>query len=195
MLIGMTRPLESRRNAESRRAILRAAVAEASEKGLENTTIEGIAARAGVGKGTIYRWWRSKAAVVLEALEEEAGHPGRGGTFPDTGDLRADLRTQMRGVVRAMRMPAFATYRGLIAAAQSDPDVARAVLESLVRPRVEACLDRLRRAKESGQLDAGTDLEALVEVLYGPLYYRLLLQTRPVSNAQVDSILDLVIRD
>src|SRR5690242_1017923 len=125
----MATPSETRRSQDSRRAILDAALAEASEKGLPSTTIESIAARAGVGKQTIYRWWKSKAAVLLEALAEQAAQPGLGASFPDTGDIRADLRTQMRGVVRAMRSPAFATYRGLIAAAQSDPEVARAVGE------------------------------------------------------------------
>src|SRR4051812_15758591 len=179
----MSTPSEARRSQDSRLAILEAAFAEASEKGLHSTTIESIAARAGVGKQTIYRWWKSKAAVVLEALEEEAARPGRGASFPDTGDLRADLRTQMRGVVRAMRTPAFATYRGLIAAAQADPEIARAVNDVIIAPRVHACLDRLRRAQQVGQLDGDADLDLLVELLYGPLYYRLLLQTEPVSNA------------
>jgi AcrR family transcriptional regulator len=189
----MGAPSQARRNQESRRAIIAAALSEATEKGLENTTIEAIAARAGVGKQTIYRWWPSKAAIVLEALGDEASAPGRGATFPDTGDIRADLRTQMRATVRAMRAPSFVTYRGLIAAAQADPDVARSVEETIIRPRVAACRERLRSAQAVGQIDAAADLDVLVEVLYGPLYYRLLLHTRPVSNAQVDAILDLAL--
>ncbi len=189
----MTRPSEARRNQDSRRAILAAALAEASEKGLHATTIEAIAARARVGKQTVYRWWKSKAAIVLEALSEEASRPGRGASFPDTGDIRADLRTQMRGVVRVMRSPGFATYRGLIAAAQSEPEVARAVNDVLIAPRVKDCRERLRRAQQAGQIDADIDLDVLVEVLYAPLYYRLLLQTRAVTNAQVDAVLDIVL--
>ena len=189
----MSEPSAARRNQLSRRSILTAALAEASEKGLDSTTVEAIAARAKVGKQTIYRWWPSKAAVVLEALAEEATHPGHGNDFPDTGDIRADLRTQMRAVVKTMKSPAFSVYRGLIAAAQSDPDVAGSVVDQITKPRVDACRERLQRAQEAGQIKAEADLDVMVEVLYGPLYYRLLLQTKPVSNAQVDAIIDLVL--
>ena len=190
---GMVVPSELRRNPVSRRSILTAAVAEASEKGLDNTTVEAIAARARVGKQTIYRWWPSKAAVVLEALADQAAEAGTGMRFPDTGDIRADLRAQMREVVATMKLPAFKVYRGLIAAGQSDPEVARAVVEHIVQPRVQACVERLRRAQEAGQIDPDADLEVLVEVLYGPLYYRFLLQTHEPADDQVDAILDFVL--
>lgn len=189
----MTEPSTARRNQVSRRAILTAAVAEANEKGLDNTTVEAIAARARVGKQTIYRWWPSKAAVVLEALADQAAERGTGNEFPDTGDIRADLRKQMREVVATMKLPAFHVYRGLIAAGQSDPQVAGSVVELVIRPRVQACVERLRHAQEAGQIDPGVDLEILVETLYGPLYYRLLLQTQLPSDDQVDKVVDLVL--
>jgi AcrR family transcriptional regulator len=181
-------PNEQRRSARSRQAILDAAVDLYRNRGLTGTTMEGIARHAGVGKQTIYRWWPSKAAVLLEALNVRANTVTG---FPDAGDLVADLRTQMNGVVRLFTTREFAPYVSLIAAAQDDPDIARAVVDTLVEPRVRACRERLRRAQRQHQLRDDVDLDDVVELLYAPLYYRLLLHTRPVTVDQVDTILRL----
>ena len=150
--------------------------------------MEEIAKRARVGKQTIYRWWPSKAAVVLEAVNEAAGTAT---DFPDTGDLLADLRTQMTGVVTLLTNPQFAPYLSLIAAGRDDPDVAKSVLETIVKPRVRAGGERLRRAQKQGQLRPDVDPDDVIELLYAPLYYRALLHTRPLTVQQVDETLRL----
>jgi AcrR family transcriptional regulator len=184
----MPEPNPERRSERARHAILSAAVELCLEQGFAKVTMEGIAKQAGVGKQTIYRWWPSKAAVLQEALNERVGART---DFSDTGDVRKDLRTQMNGVVRLFTSEAFAPYVGLIAAAQSDPELAKSLVASLVEPRVRACRKRLEKAQEQGEIRQGVDLEAAVEMLYGPLYYRLLLHTRPPSTAQVKAILEL----
>jgi AcrR family transcriptional regulator len=184
----MSTPSEQRRSARSRQAILDSALELYQERGLAGMTMEGIARHAGVGKQTIYRWWPSKAAVLLEALEVRANPTV---DFPDTGDLLADLRTQMAGVVELFGGPHFAPYVSLIAAAQEDPSIQRWIGDTIIGPRVRACRERLRRAQEQHQLREDVDLDAVVELLYAPLYYRVLLHTRPVSAEQVDSILSL----
>ena len=152
-------------------------------------TMEGIAKRAGVGKQTIYRWWPSKAAIILEALNDEVGSVT---DCPSPHDLASDLSKQMTGVAKVLASERFSPYsKGLIPAAQNDPDVAKALLEELVQPRVDACCARLERAQQEGQLRADVDLEDVVELIYAPMYYRLLLHTRPVKPAMVDSILRL----
>ncbi|MGW6200970.1 TetR/AcrR family transcriptional regulator [Kribbella sp. NPDC055110] len=187
----MANPDPDRRSERARRAILDAALELCSEQTYARLTMEGIAKRAGVGKQTIYRWWPSKAAILLEAIEESGRHTL---VFPDTGDLEADLRTQMTQVAAAFSNPRFAAYsKGLIAAAQSDPDIAEAVVTAIIRPRVDLCVTRLKHAQQSGQIRPDVELEDLVELLYAPLYYRLLLHTRPVSPAQVDTILHLAL--
>jgi AcrR family transcriptional regulator len=187
----MATPNPDRRSERARQAILEAALELCQEHTYGGLTMEGIAKRAGVGKQTIYRWWPSKAAILLEALQ---GRSGNTLNFPDTGDLRADLRSQMTQVVATFTDPMFAAYsKGLIAAAQSDPDIANAVVTSIIKPRVDLCIDRLTSAQKAGDLRDDVDLPALVELLYAPLYYRLLLHTRPVSEDQVDTILDLTI--
>ncbi|MEU4191391.1 TetR/AcrR family transcriptional regulator [Kribbella sp. NPDC026611] len=184
-------PNPDRRSERARQAILDAALELCGEQSYAGLTMEGIAKRAGVGKQTIYRWWPSKAAILLEALEER----GRSTLdFPDTGNLEADLRTQMTQVAQAFLSPTFAAYsKGLIAAAQSDPAIAQAVVTSIIQPRVTLCIERLQKAQQAGEIRPDLDLADVVELLYAPLYYRLLLHTRPVSPTQVDTILSLVL--
>lgn len=106
-------PDTTRRSERSRRAIYDAALDLVTEVGYPKTTIEGIAARAGVGKQTIYRWWSSKAEVLMEAfldLSEQAAReagPEPAYAIPDTGDLAADLKAVLRLTVDQLKDPRF----------------------------------------------------------------------------------------
>jgi AcrR family transcriptional regulator len=185
----VSRPDPARRNERARQAILRVARELCLEVGYLKLSIEAIAARAGVGKQTIYRWWPSKGAVMLEALGELTGVAVE---FPDTGDVLADLRAQMTGVVRQLNEPSFkALYSGLIGAAQSEPELARTLFDVGIRPRAEAACRRLARAQEHHQLRTDFPVEDMVELLYGSFYYRLLLHNRPITPDLVDAILAL----
>jgi AcrR family transcriptional regulator len=182
-------PDPTRRNQRSRQAILRAAFELCAERSFEKTSVEAIAARAGVGKQTIYRWWPSKGVVVMEALNDVVGAAS---DFPDSGDVIADLRQQMTAVATLLSAPDFGpVYTGVIGAAQSDPAVADALVREIIKPRVDACRKRLERAREDGQVRPDADLDTAVELLYGPLYHRLLLHTRPPSSEQVTAVLEL----
>jgi hypothetical protein len=86
----------------------------------------------------------------------------------------------------------FAAYsRGLIAAAQSDPEIAAAVVKTVIQPRVDLCVERIEKAQQAGAVRRDLDPRDIVELLYAPLYYRLLLHTRPVTTDQVDTVLKL----
>ncbi len=100
-------PLVSRRRESSRLAILAAALALCREEGYARLSVEAIAARAGVGKQTIYRWWPSKGAVLLEALEREVAGSAN---VPDTGDIVADMRTVVGNLVRRHADPSFGPH-------------------------------------------------------------------------------------
>lgn len=179
-----------RRNDAAKAAILDATFRLLSDPGTEALTIDALAAEAGVGRQTIYRWWPSKAAILLEAITERADQSL---DFPDTGDLLADLRGQMYELVRLFTDPMFGAYgRGLIVAAQTDPAISAALLDTLIRPRVQLCIERLAKAQQAGEIRADVDLAVVVELLYAPLYYRMLLHTAPVSSEQVDSVISLV---
>jgi AcrR family transcriptional regulator len=182
-------PDPSRRSDESRRAILAAALELVGDAGYENVALEAIARHAGVGKQTIYRWWPSKGAVMLEALDDSLS---RVVDFPDTGDVRADLRTQMVGVTKLFRSAAVRrVYQGLVAAAQSDAALSAAHLEQVIAPATVACHARLERAKAGGELRADLDVQTFIDLLYGAIYYRLLLHTRPLAEDQIDAALSI----
>lgn len=182
-------PNAERRSDRARAAILAAALELTEAPGYHLTSVEAIARHAGVGKQTIYRWWPSKGAVVLEALDEAAGPTLE---FPDTGDVVADLRTQMSAVAALLADPGFAGFAGLVGAAQSDSALSRALLDTIIEPRVAACRKRLEAAQQCGQLRADVDPEDVIELLYGPIYYRLLFRTKPITDGLAADVIDLV---
>jgi AcrR family transcriptional regulator len=195
----MKAPDSARRSERSRRAIYEAALGLVGEIGYPKTTVEGIAARAGVGKQTIYRWWPSKAAVLLEAFLDmadqaaEAAGPG-GYEIPDTGDLEADLRTVLRATVDEMNTPAYdAPARALAAEGVVNAEVGAQFVERLLEPQLQLYVTRLRAAQEAGQVRAGIDLRVALELFTGPLAHRWLLRTLPLTHEYADQIVDCAV--
>ncbi|MDQ0842368.1 TetR/AcrR family transcriptional regulator [Streptomyces sp. V1I6] len=195
----MKAPDSARRSERSRRAIYEAALALVGEIGYPKTTVEGIAARAGVGKQTIYRWWPSKAAVLLEAFVDmadqaaEAAGPG-GYEIPDTGDLEADLRTVLRATVDEMNTPVYdAPARALAAEGVVNAEVGAQFVERLLEPQLQLYVTRLRAAQEAGQVRSGIDLRVALELFTGPLAHRWLLRTLPLTHEYADQIVDCAV--
>ncbi|GAA1653330.1 TetR/AcrR family transcriptional regulator [Nonomuraea maheshkhaliensis] len=189
-------PDPARRSERSRQAILAAARELVSEVGYAKLTIEAIAARAGVGKQTIYRWWPSKGAVVLDAFLalSEAGPEGSM-ALPDTGDVAADLKAVMRATVAEFADPAFeGPIRALNAEIINDPALAAQYREKLAGPVDEAKKERLRSAQRAGQLAADADLDLALELLYAPLYQRWLLRTGPLTPDYADALAEAFLR-
>jgi AcrR family transcriptional regulator len=188
-------PDASRRSERSHRAILTAATDLVHEVGYRRLTIEAIAARAGVGKQTIYRWWSSKGAVVLDGFLAAVNEDPDDLSLPDTGDISADLRGVVRAIVDELADPKLSgTTRALMTEMQEDPEFADMVRERLLGPQLRAIADRLRAAQQAGQLRADLDLPVAVELLVGPLYHRWLLRTAPLTEAYADTVTDLALR-
>jgi AcrR family transcriptional regulator len=186
-------PDPTRRNERSRQAILTATADLLGEVGYTKLTVEAIAARAGVGKQTIYRWWPDKGAVVLDAYLALVGAEGNL-TFPDSGDLEADLRHALGSTIDSLADPVYERrYRALLTAIQDDPELAAALLDRLLTPWLAATRDRLRAAQQAGQI-ADVDLVVAAELLYGPVYYRWLLRTGPISRQYVDAVVAMILR-
>jgi AcrR family transcriptional regulator len=180
-------PDVARRSERSRVAILTAARDLLGETGYARLTIEAIAARAGVGKQTIYRWWPGKGAVILEALVETAGEA----TLPDTGDLRADLIVVLRAIVAELADPALsATTRALTIETLGSDELAGQVRDRLLRPQMDAVKERLRAGQAAGQLRADVDLDLAVEALIGPPYHRWMLRTGPLTDTYADGVVE-----
>ena len=137
-------PNPTRRNQRSRQAILSATADLLGEVGYTKLTVEAIAARAGVGKQTIYRWWPDKGALVLDAYLALVGAE-QDLTVPDSGDLEADLRLVLGTTVNSLADPVFEQrYRALLTAIQDDLKLAGALLDRLLKPWLAATKERLR---------------------------------------------------
>lgn len=184
-------PPPARRNEQSRRAILAAALELLTETDYSAVTIEAIAARAGVGKQTIYRWWRGKGAVILDAL---ADNMPEALALPDTGDLRADLRQVLRATVAEFADPRLsATTRAITIETLADEELADQVRDRLLRPQLNAVRTRLQAARQAGQVRPDAPLDQVVELLFGPLYHRWLLRNGPLTDDYADGIVDLAV--
>ncbi|MFF7040920.1 TetR/AcrR family transcriptional regulator [Streptomyces massasporeus] len=193
---GKPAPDSTRRSEKSRRAIYDAALALVVEAGYAKTTIEGIAARAGVGKQTIYRWWSSKADVLMEAFldlaeqsVEEAGSTPY--AFPDTGDLAADLKGVLRATVDELRDPRFeAPSRALAAEGVVNEQLGRRLVAKLMQPSLDLYIARLRAAQEAGQVRPEIDPRIALELFVSPLAQRWLQHTGPISYEYTDTLVD-----
>ncbi|MFF4228106.1 TetR/AcrR family transcriptional regulator [Streptomyces sp. NPDC001820] len=185
-------PDSSRRSERSRRAIYDAALALVGEVGYAKTTIEGIAARAGVGKQTIYRWWPSKAAVLLEAFLDLAERASEGESeIPDTGDLEADLKLVLRATVDELNSPAYdGPARALAAESVVNPELAAQFVEKLLEPQLQLYVKRLRAAQDTGGVRVGIELRTALELFTGPLTHRWLLRTLPLTHDYADTIVE-----
>ncbi len=189
-------PDASRRSERSRRAIFEAALALVGEVGYQRTTIEGIAARAGVGKQTIYRWWPSRAAVLLDAYSDLADRAAAavgevGAAIPDSGDLAADLRFVLRATVDELVDPTYdIPTRALTAEGVVDAELCAQYVERLLRPSLKLYVDRLAASRERGEVRADLDLETAVEMFTGPLSGRWLMRTGPLTHAYADRLVD-----
>lgn len=169
-----------RRNEGARQAILDA-VAVAIEAGatLDQLTIDRIAADAGVGRQTIYRWWPSKGAMLAEAMAETAQ---RLAPRPDSGSLRSDLQQLLTATFDvAGREPAVGLLRSVVAEAQRDPPTA-AALAQFARARRAELVAVLQAARDRGELDRGADAELLAEQAFGVLWYRIAVTGGPVDR-------------
>jgi AcrR family transcriptional regulator len=180
-----------RRSEASRSAILTAAFALVGEVGYARLTIEGIAARAGVGKQTIYRWWPSKGAVLFDAfLALSEGQDGEA-ALPDSGDLEADLKLVLRATCAELNDPRYdEPMRALTAAILHDPALAAEYAERLDGPMRALKRARLRSAQEAGELPAGTDLDVAVDLLWSPLLSRWLQRSGPLDDAFADAVVE-----
>ncbi|GAA2683307.1 TetR/AcrR family transcriptional regulator C-terminal ligand-binding domain-containing protein [Streptomyces anthocyanicus] len=176
-----------RRPAEEVRAEVLHAVGELLlTEGTAQLTFERVARVSGVSKTTLYKWWPSKGALALDgyfhAVEDTLA-------FPDTGDVRADLLAQLRAFTHVMtRTPGGRILTELIGAAQTDADLATAYRQLYSAQRRSLAAERLRHARELGQIRPEVDVQVLVDQLWGAVYHRLLIPDEPVDDAFVTAL-------
>lgn len=179
------------RSAAADQAILDAATELYVELGYDGLTVEGVAARAGVGKTTVYRRYPTKLDLLMAAI---ACLSDARGPAPDTGNARGDLlalargyRTMLTGSMAGRAIPV------MLAAKARHPDLA-AAQEAYVAGRRAEAAGVVRRAVDRGELAAGTDPLLVVDLLVAPLFLRVLLSGDPVDDAYLESLVDAVLR-
>lgn len=179
------------RSESAKTAILAAAFDLLTERGYADFALEAVAARAGVGKSTIYRWWPGKAALAVDAFFETTETELR---FPDTGTAAGDFRAQIVQLAALLSGGRGRAFAAMLGGARTDPGLARALGERWLAPRRAWGVARMARAQAEGELLPDTAPVAALALLYGPLYTPLLFGGDVPDADAVDAYLTLACR-
>jgi AcrR family transcriptional regulator len=180
------------RSERARQAILTAAGELMLEGGINAASMEAIAERAGVGKATIYKWWPSRGAVALDGFLAQVQDSI---TVPEGLTTADALRFQINALVVLFRdTPSGPLMRALVAQAERDPEIARAVRERWLAPRRAVAAEIIRAGIDRGEVRADVDVAVLSDTLYAPVYHRLVYGHDPLDDDLADRIVDQVMR-
>lgn len=177
------------RGAVSHEAIIQAVYDLLQHKSVRDLTIEAVAARAGVGKPTIYRWWKTKYALVLAMLRERFV-PAL--DVQDPKSLEDYLRTKVGNLIDAFNGFFGKCIAELVAEGQSEPDVLRELNDEYVRKRRAITASMIQKAQVAGDFPRDVDPELVVDALFGSIYYQLLLKLRPLTRAYGEMLVDQI---
>ena len=176
--------------ASSHSAILDAVHDLLQETSVRDLTMEAVAKRARVSKPTLYKWWPSKAALVFSMFHERLD---REGSMPEAATVEAVLRARMAHLVRAFNGLFGKVMAELIAEGQSDPAVLRELHDRHIGPQRAATIVDIERGKASGEFASSANPELLVDAIFGPMYYRLLLRLTPLPEEYGEELIDQVL--
>jgi AcrR family transcriptional regulator len=178
------------RTARVRSAVLRAFLQELAEAGFSATSFESVAVRAGVHKTTVYRRWRSRESLLIEAARE---YSADGVPLPDTGSLRGDLYLLAQQASSALRSPGpQALLRAVVTEANLSPELSD-VARSYWLERLGHVAEIVRRGIERGEVAISIDPTLVIETLIGPMYLRALVTQQPVDDSFIEGLVDLVL--
>src|ERR1700723_425829 len=184
------RPPGRPRIEQPRLSILRSTLQLLGKNGFSELTIEAVAAHAGVGKATVYRWWSNKAALIADAF---ASSTTRKLHFPDTGSVRTDMSQQMRQLVKILLSRRGRIVSAMLGAGQSDSNLIAAFRERFLKPRRQEAYATLRRGVLRGQLGKNVDMNLILDSLYGPIYMRFLIRHDKLTPDFVDGLCELTL--
>ena len=177
--------------AASHDAIMDAVYALLQKKSVRDLTMEEVAKRAKVGKPTLYKWWPTKATLVLAMLCERMA-PNL--EKPTGLSAEESLRFRVRRLIDAFNGPFGKIVAGLIAEGQSEPAILQEFFERWVSPRRTATIADLQRGKNAGELRPETEPELLNDAIFGAIYYRLLLRSGPLTRRFGEELVEHVLR-
>jgi AcrR family transcriptional regulator len=172
------------------KAILDATLEILFDRGYAGLTIDGVAARSGVGRPTIYRRWTSKPALVIAALAQSVGVS----PTPNTGTLRNDLLAFQRQHVRLMNTSESRRITaGLVADLVADAELADTYFREYIAPRRESVWEALQRGIDRGELSADADFPLIYDLLLGPLFMRSVVRGEPIGNRLAEQTVDVIL--
>ena len=176
------------RSERSKAAILTAVRKLLLKDGYSNLTIEAVAQEAGVSKATIYRWWKTKGELVLEAAEQEIAI----GTVPDTGDSRADMDATIAQLIDTFTRPlASIVIFAAITTGGSDPKMAQIFRDRFVYPWRVSAFEALERARGRGEISA-EDRHFLLDMIVGTVFQRTLVVKTPMIEGLKENLLGII---
>jgi AcrR family transcriptional regulator len=188
-----TPPTRPGRGARSEEAILDATRDLLAEVGVRGLTIEGVAARSGVAKTTIYRRWRDKNELALAAVWADLISGTQ--ASEDVGNTREEMRAFVEPVIAILRSPLpREVIRGLTSEIAQNPDLSRTYRERIIQPRVDQLAALISRGVQRGDLRPDTDVRLAHEMLIGPVLYRLLYSGQPLDDGLSSRIVEAVLR-
>jgi len=183
----MTRVPGRPRSEKSRDAILGAAFDVLVDRGYAGFTIEAVAAAASAGKTTIYRWWPNKADLAVDAFFQMTDTDL---AFPETGTARGDFCAQIERLAELLQGRTGRALAEMLGGARTDRDLGAALGTRWLAPRRAWGQVRMARAQQAEELRPGTDPDAALGLLYGPLYAPLLfggtVPTLPAVRAHLE---------
>jgi len=163
----------------SRQAILDAALQHTLKHGFASLTVEGLSKEARVGKPTIYRWWPSKGAIVLDALMQYAAQAL---PLPEGLSLSVRLENYLQTLFHTLNGDIGKILKSLMGEAQHDPTFATLFRSQFIAVRRQPVLTLLREGKEQGELATDSNIDVLADLIYGAMWYRLLVQHAPLDD-------------
>jgi len=177
--------------AASHDVIMDAVYALLQEKPVRDLTMESVAKQARVGKPTLYKWWPTKATLVLAMLCERMAPKLE---KPTALSAEESLRFRVRSLIDAFNGPFGKIVAGLIAEGQSEPSVLKEFFDRWVSPRRNATIADLQRGKDAGELGSDTGPELLNDAIFGAIYYRMLLRSGPLTRRFGEELVEQVMR-
>ncbi len=177
------------RDEDAERRVLEAAFDLVGSRPPGEVGINDIAAAANVAKQTIYRWWPSRTAVILDALVVGTM---RATPFRETDDIRADFEAHLRTVIKLFNSPTGRIVREMLAEAHTDPTIADEFRQRFWQPRRDLSQARLRRGIELGQIRDDLDHEIVLDAIYGPLWTRLMIGHLPLRATDAARVTDAI---
>lgn len=177
------------RSAVAEAAILKAAMELLSKRPLCQVTAEAIASRAGVSKATIYKWWPNKNLVALDAFGKFAEAEL---AIPDTGSARQDFTRQLADTIAFYKSPKGRMLCQFLAEGQSDAGFLELFRNRFLKPRRDSLLTIWRRGVKRGEIRPELDGELVLDLIFGPMIYRLLVGHGPLDEVQAAAIIDTI---